>query len=437
MKTVHDILVVLHGILKYTAAHFPGIFPAVEINYPKEIRKEMHVLSRDEQKRLAVYLLDGTDFCKFGVLLMLFTGLRIGELCALRWSDVNIKEKVISVSANMQRLRSTDTDTAEKTQILIGAPKSDTSVRTIPLTDNAVELCRKFAVRNPCAYILAGTSEFMEPRSFQYRIEKYTRECGLDGIHAHTLRHTFATRAVEVGFEIKTLSEILGHANTTITLYRIFFHKPKHAEKRNRSDSIMSVLAMSVIGIAVCAVCLCGASWAWFTASTSTGTTAIKSSSYKLLYRVGDDTAAAELAEVKVVTVPESGNCKITLKAGGTAGATGYCSVQVGNEIYYTGQIFADSTEFTFTVNAAAGTNITLTPKWGTYSGSAAIQEGGEITAIGSQQSLPQEPDNSVTAEPSSEPVAQTAPSGSQAESEPAAADSAPSESTLTSFPQS
>ncbi len=220
-------------------------------------------------------------------------------------------------------------------------------------------------------------------------------------------------------------------------IYRVFFHKPKHAEKRNRNDSIMSVLAMSVIGIAVCAVCLCGASWAWFTASTSTGTTAIKSSSYKLLYQVGDDTAAAVLAEVKTITVPESGNCKITLKAGGTSGATGYCSVKIGEETYYTEQVFAGGTEFTFTVNAAAGTNITLTPKWGTYSGNAAIHKGGEITAIGSQQSLPQEPDNSVTAEPSSEPVAQTAQGSSQAESEPAAADSAITESTLTSFPQS
>lgn len=241
MKTVHDILVVLHGILKYTAAQFPGAFPAVEINYPKETRKEMRVLSRDEQKRLAVYLLDGTDFCKFGVLLMLFTGLRIDELCALRWSDVNIKEKVVSVSATMQRLRSTDTDTAEKTKILIGAPKSDTSVRTIPLTDNAAELCRKFAVRNPCAYILTGTSEFMEPRSFQYRIEKYTRECGLDGIHAHTLRHTFATRAVEVGFEIKTLSEILGHANTTITLNR-YVHTSLGLKRTNMDK--LAALAM-------------------------------------------------------------------------------------------------------------------------------------------------------------------------------------------------
>ena len=239
VKTVHDILVVLHGILKYTAAQFPGIFPAVEINYPKETRKEMRVLSRDEQKRLAVYLLDDTDFCKFGVLLMLFTGLRIGELCALRWSDVNIKEKVISVSATMQRLRSTDTDTAEKTKILIGAPKSDTSVRTIPLTDYAATLCRKFAVRNAAAYILTGTENYMEPRSLQYRIEKYTKECGLEGVHAHTLRHTFATRAVEVGFEIKSLSEVLGHANTTITLER-YVHSSMEL-KRSNMDKLAAV----------------------------------------------------------------------------------------------------------------------------------------------------------------------------------------------------
>ena len=241
VKTVHDILVVLHGILKYTAAQFPGAFPAVEINYPKETRKETRVLSRDEQKRFAVYLLENTDFCKFGVLLMLFTGLRIGELCALRWADVNTEENFISVSATMQRLQSTDTNTAGKTKILIGTPKSDTSVRTIPLTDNAAELCRKFAVRDPSAYILTGTTEFMEPRLFQYRIEKYTRECGLCGVHAHTLRHTFATRAVEVGFEIKSLSEILGHANTTITLNR-YVHSSMELKRTNMDK--LTALAM-------------------------------------------------------------------------------------------------------------------------------------------------------------------------------------------------
>ncbi len=193
-------------------------------------------------------------------------------------------------------------------------------------------------------------------------------------------------------------------------VYPVFFHRAKHAAKEKRSDGLMHILAPSMLAICICAICLCGASWAWFTASTSTGTTAIKSSSYKLLYQVGEDATATELAEVKTVTVPESGSCKITLSATGTAGATGYCSITVGSETYYTEQIFVDGT-FTFTVNAAAGTEITLTPKWG----SCAVRDNansidGEITVTGSQQSNTQTPDNSVTAEPSTEPIAPTAP---------------------------
>ena len=191
-------------------------------------------------------------------------------------------------------------------------------------------------------------------------------------------------------------------------VYPVFFYRAKHAAKEKRSDGLMHILAPSMLAICICALCLCGASWAWFTASTSTGTTQIQSSSYKLSYQIGSDTA--ELAEVKTVTVPESGSCKITLSATGTAGATGYCSITVGSETYYTEQIFVDGT-FTFTVNAAAGTEITLTPKWG----SCAVRDNansidGEITVTGSQQSNTQTPDNSVTAEPSTEPIAPTAP---------------------------
>lgn len=239
VKTVHDILVVLHGILKYTAAQFPGIFPAVEINYPKESRREMRVLSRDEQTQLVRYLLTDTDACKFGVLLMLLSGVRIGELCALKWGNIDLKEQTISISATLQRLRDTVMESESRTRVVIGAPKSDTSVRTIPLTDYAATLCRQFAVRNAAAYILTGTENYMEPRSLQYRIEKYTKECGLEGVHAHTLRHTFATRAVEVGFEIKSLSEVLGHANTTITLER-YVHSSMEL-KRSNMDKLAAV----------------------------------------------------------------------------------------------------------------------------------------------------------------------------------------------------
>ena len=185
------------------------------------------------------------------------------------------------------------------------------------------------------------------------------------------------------------------------------FSRAKHATKEKRSDGLMHILAPAMLAICICAICLCGASWAWFTASTSTGTTQIQSSSYKLSYQIGSDTA--ELAEVKTVTVPESGSCKITLSATGTAGATGYCSIKIGDETYYTEQIFADGT-FTFTVNAAAGTTITLTPKWGNYSHAAMLHNGDVITATGSQPSNTQPPDNTVTTEPSAEPTVPTTP---------------------------
>lgn len=231
-KTAHDILVVLQDILKYTAVRFPGIFPMIEINFPKSKRKEMRVLSYDEQKQFALYLLDELDSCKFGVLLMMFTGIRIGELCALRWLDIDAKEKIVSVGSTMQRLQNIEACAAKKTRVTIGAPKSDTSLRKIPMTDFLTALCCRFEEKARDAYVLTGTEHYMEPRTLQYRIKKYTTECGLEGVHAHTFRHTFATRAVEVGFEIKSLSEILGHANTAITLNR-YVHSSMELKRAN------------------------------------------------------------------------------------------------------------------------------------------------------------------------------------------------------------
>lgn len=232
VKTVHDILVVLRAVLKYTADRFPGIFPRVDVNYPKQDRKEMRVLSRDEQSRFAAFLLSDTDSCKFGILLMLFSGIRIGELCALKWGNIDLSERTVRISSTLQRLHDTETAVGNRTKIVISPPKSDTSVRIIPLTDYAFALCRRFEVKNAAAYVLTATESYMEPRALQYRIEKYTRMCGLDGVHAHTLRHTFATRAVEVGFEIKSLSEILGHATTTITLER-YVHSSLELKRAN------------------------------------------------------------------------------------------------------------------------------------------------------------------------------------------------------------
>ena len=232
LKTVRDILTLLRSILKYTAKQFPGMFPVVEISYPKEQKKEARVLSLEEQRRFLSYLRTDMDECRFGILLAFLTGLRVGELCALKWENVCLKNRTIHVDATMQRLRDLEGSGKNKTKIVIGSPKSQSSIRTIPLTDEAARLCGQFDPHSPAAFLLTGTEKFMEPRQVQRRLAKYTKECGLDGVHFHTIRHTFATRCVEVGFEIKSLSEILGHANTTITLDR-YVHSSMELKREN------------------------------------------------------------------------------------------------------------------------------------------------------------------------------------------------------------
>ena len=190
--------------------------PHIDIVYPKDSRKEMRVLNKDEQAIFTSYLLTDMDARKFGTLLALMTGMRIGEICALRWSDVDLSENVIHVHYTMQRIKDTSEEGQTRTKVIITEPKSETSIRDIPLTEYAAGLCRRWKAKNPAAFLLTRTEDqFMEPRCLQNRLKEYTKNCNLEGVHFHTLRHTFATRCVEVDFEIKSLSEILGQHRRT------------------------------------------------------------------------------------------------------------------------------------------------------------------------------------------------------------------------------
>ncbi len=232
-KTVRDILAVLRSILQYMYKQHGGSLNDVEIVYPKDSKKEMRVLSREEQSRFVKYLSNDMDEGKFGVLLALLTGMRIGEICALRWQDIDLETKTITVNSTMQRLKDISEDAVQKTRVIIGDAKSDSSRRVIPLTDYGESLCRSMMHINPQAYVLTGDSNhYLEPRTLQYRLKKYARACNLEEMHFHVLRHTFATRCVEVGFEVKSLSEILGHANTRITLDR-YVHSSLELKRAN------------------------------------------------------------------------------------------------------------------------------------------------------------------------------------------------------------
>ena len=220
-KSTKDVLVVLHSVLKHAGLQ-------VDMPYPRVQRGEMRVLTVEEQKTLMNRLLDSSDRRDQGILLALLTGMRIGELCALRWEDVSIKDKTICVRTTMQRLQCDDQD--HKTKILISSPKSEKSVRIIPMTELAVSVC--FNLGNGNGFVLTGSNQFIEPRAMQYRLEKITKECNLPDVHFHTLRHTFATRCVEVGFEIKSLSEVMGHSATGVTLDR-YIHASLALKREN------------------------------------------------------------------------------------------------------------------------------------------------------------------------------------------------------------
>lgn len=231
-KTTQDILVLVHTILEYGIKQYPGPYTKVEFYYPPKKRQEMRVLSKAEYNKLSEYLLTDLCPCKLGVLLALKTGIRIGELCALQWRHVNLQEKTIKIASTMQRLCQNDLATPHKTAVIVDSPKTISSVRTIPICESVQILFHKLNPHNPNAYILTGTDHFMEPRLLQYHFQRYTASCNLQDVTFHTLRHTFATRCVEVDFEIKSLSEILGHASTSITLNR-YVHCSMDLKRKN------------------------------------------------------------------------------------------------------------------------------------------------------------------------------------------------------------
>lgn len=182
-------------------------------------------------------------------------------------------------------------------------------------------------------------------------------------------------------------------------------------------DGLARILAPSVLAICVCTLCLCGTTWAWFTATASSGTAVLQSSSYKLAYQTdtADVAAATDFTETAVVAVPADGQCGITLSATGTERAAGYCSVQVGDEVYYTEPIFVGGDSFSFTVTGDPGAEIQLTPKWGSYSGTATLHRDDVISTTGNTQENTGTADMTTEQAEPTEPTAPAAPESSEA----------------------
>lgn len=219
-KTVIDIVTIIKSSMEYAKYnHLPVTCNLHRVTIKKK-EKEMRVLCLSEQEALVKVLLNNTDLYKFGVLLSLYTGIRIGELCALKWENLSIEYSILKVRETMQRIQDTNVGAISKTKIVITEPKSQCSIRDIPLPDFLIEIAKPFS-NHPKSFVLSGDKiKYIEPRTMQNHFKTYVEESGCQNVNFHSLRHTFATRCVEAGFELKSLSEILGHANTNITLNR-------------------------------------------------------------------------------------------------------------------------------------------------------------------------------------------------------------------------
>lgn len=235
-KTVTDLLSIIKLAVTYGEEKgylSPG---QLRIHHPRRNLPSIQILESKEQKRLERYLLKEWSLPGMGIVLSLYTGLRIGEICALRWEDIHFDTGILCVERTIMRIQ--DVAYPSKTKVVIDRPKTDSSVRQIPIPDFLLPYL--FPCRGtPDSYLLTGTPHYMEPRNYYQRYKKILKKCGMEQYNYHTLRHTFATRCVENGFDIKSLSEILGHADIGTTLRR-YVH-PSMDLKRQHMERLKKV----------------------------------------------------------------------------------------------------------------------------------------------------------------------------------------------------
>ena len=223
MKTVNDILIVLEMGLKYAEEIYFVPYPKIKLLKFKY--KEIQILSYQQQKTLENFLLHEINIDKFAILLTLYSGLRIGELCALQWNDM--LGGCIKVSKTMLRIK----DENNRTKVIISEPKTTSSNRVIPLPEFILPIVEKF--KKSEGYVLSNDKgKFIEPRLMQMKLKKIILEAGLPDFNFHILRHSFATRCVEANFEVKSLSEILGHSNVKTTL-NLYVHPSIELKRKN------------------------------------------------------------------------------------------------------------------------------------------------------------------------------------------------------------
>lgn len=197
----------------------------------KKQKKPLRVFSLSEQYRLEQYLLSDMDSVRLGIMLCLYTGIRLGELCALKWENISFENRKLTIRATMMRIQTPD-DPEHKTRVIVTLPKSASSIREIPLPTDIFRLLQKMEKPKDTYFLTGYRNIYIEPRTMENHFRSVTDACGIKDANFHALRHTFATRCIEQGFDVKSLSEILGHASVKITMDR-YVHPTMELKQKN------------------------------------------------------------------------------------------------------------------------------------------------------------------------------------------------------------
>lgn len=244
-RTVSDILTVLRSVLRFAkvgGAEVPCDGSSIRIRRPPV---EIRVFSHSEQAILLRYIFDNLTPRNAGILLSMTTGLRVGEICALKWEDISLDEGMLYVRHTLHRLQNLSAE-GPRTKIVETTPKTASSARAIPLPEDLVRVLSSLPGTREGYFLTGDPNRCIEPRSLQYHFDRMIRLCGIEHANYHALRHTFATRCVELGFDVKSLSELLGHSAVSMTLDR-YVH-PTMELKRSHMQRLAPALAASLGG---------------------------------------------------------------------------------------------------------------------------------------------------------------------------------------------
>ena len=229
-KTVRDIISNLKAILTLAGDKYDCKIKVKKIISPKQDLEPLAILNHREKNKLERYCLNENSLKSIGIIVCLYTGLRVGEICALRWKDIDLEKRELHVRYTLQRIYK---NSEKSTQIIIDKPKTKTSVRAIPISNKIYDLLKelKCQYKDEDFFLTGNPYKFVEPRNYQYNFKLILEASKVKKYKFHILRHTFSTDCIEVGMDIKSLSEILGHSTVEITLNK-YVHSSYKTKKK-------------------------------------------------------------------------------------------------------------------------------------------------------------------------------------------------------------